>query len=230
MLNENIFNPYYNKANGVNIGFIFSVFLCSKIEEIDRQITYLLYIANIIPHEFLKENRERINYNYLLQLIFKLSNKKKLVKLKDLREITALSAKETFDKHFKEFLIANNLEDRRVFTLPETYKILKFWQGQDKVGRIEAYTKNELASRFFNGNYEALEIQYTNHLNNGNYDIEKFNLEYYKNNTYLKPEITVKFLTELLDENGNMVLDEDCFEKDAYLLIFFGLLLSSSLN
>jgi len=230
MIQKNIFNPYYNKANGISIGFILSVLLCSKIKEVEREIIYLFYIANIIPHEYLKVNKEQINYEFLLKLIFKLSKNKKLVKLKDLRDITSLSAKETFDKHFNDFFIANKLENRRIFTFSETYKILKFWQGQDKIGRIEAYTKNELASRFFNGNYENLEIQFTNYLNNGTYDIKKFNRDYYSKNTYIRPAITIKFLHQILEESSLVALEEDVFKKDYYLLFFFGLLFSTLLN
>ncbi|WP_417873983.1 hypothetical protein [Xanthomarina gelatinilytica] len=211
MLIDNIFNPYYNKRNGVKLGFILSAFFCSRIDEIERKIIYIFYIANIIPHEFLKNKRAKIDKEFLLKLIFELSNNKKYISKKDLRALTGLEEKKTFNKYFDVHLDKLGLSNNRAFTLSETFKILQFWQGDDKWGRMEAFSKGELANRFMNGNYDDLEIKMTD---------EVLNYAIYSHHDFIKPADAKKFINKVLDKDTLELLYEEEFSLD-YLSYFF---------
>ena len=212
MFDDRIFQPYYIKASkGVNAGFILSVLFCSKIESIERQIIYIFYMCNIIPHEFLKHKSDKLNKEFLLKIIFELTANKKYIPKKDLRQLTGLEDKGTFNKYFGEHISNIGLSNNRAFTLSETYQILQFWQGDDKWGRMEAFSKGELANRFTNGNYDELEIEMTN---------EIFAYDDYNHHDYIKPADTKKFINRVLDkESLNTVYDKD-FNVD-YLYYFF---------
>lgn len=212
MFDDRIFKPYYIKAsNGVNAGFILSVLFCSKIESIERQIIFIFYMCNIIPHEYLKYKRKKIDKEFLLKLIFGLSGNKKYIPKKDLRTLTNLEDKGTFNKYFGEHINKLGLSKNKSFTLSEAFQILQFWQGDDKWGRMEAFSKGELAKRFMNGNYDELELKMT---------AEVFNYDEYKHHDFIKPADTKKLINKILDkESLNTVYDKD-FSVD-YLHYFF---------
>ena len=73
---------------------------------------------------------------------------------KMLYQITGLKSKNTFNEQFKTYFEANDLIGRKSFTMLETYKILEFWQGEGKWGRMQAAKKEMLADIIHNGNYE----------------------------------------------------------------------------
>lgn len=212
MFDERIFQPYYIKASQkVNVGFILSVLFCSKIENIERQIIYIFYMCNIIPHEFLKNKREKLDKEFLLKLIFELSADKKFIPKKDLRTLTNLEDKGTFNKYFNEHLKKLGLSKNKSFTLSETFQILQFWQGDDKWGRMEAFSKGELANRFMNGNYDELELKMTD---------EVFNYDEYRHHDFIKPADTKRFINKVLDKESLVLIYEEDFDVD-YLYYFF---------
>ncbi len=212
IFDEKIFQPYYIKAsNGVNAGFILSVLFCSKIESIERQIIYIFYMCNIIPHEFLKNKSHKLNKEFLLKIIFELTANKKYIPKKDLRQLTGLEDKGTFNKYFGEHINNIGLSNNRAFTLSETFQILQFWQGDDKWGRMEAFSKGELANRFTNGNYDELELKMTD---------EVFNYDEYRHHDFIKPADTKRFINKVLDKESLVLIYEDDFDVD-YLCYFF---------
>ena len=73
---------------------------------------------------------------------------------KMLYQITGLKSKTTFNEQFKTYFEANDLIGRKSFTMLEAYKILEFWQGECKWGRMQAEKKEMLADIIHNGNYE----------------------------------------------------------------------------
>ena len=73
---------------------------------------------------------------------------------KTLYQITGLHSRTTFNERFKPYFEENHLVGRKSFTLLETYKILEFWQGEGKWGRMQAAKKEMLADIIHNGNYE----------------------------------------------------------------------------
>lgn len=210
-LEKTIFNPVYNKQNELSLGFILSVLFCSKIEDPAKQIIYLFYIGNIIPHDFLKHEREKIDKEFLLKLIFELSANKKIISKQDLRVLTNLKIKDTFNKYFGEHINKCGLSKNRVYTLSETFQILKFWQGDDKWGRMKAYAKGELANRFMDGNYENLELEMTSSI---------FEYDYYNHHDYVKPADYKKFINKVLNKESLELIYEEDFNTD-YLTFFF---------
>lgn len=212
MFDDRIFQPYYIKANnGVNVGFILSVLICSKIEALERQIIYIFYMCNIIPHEFLKNKREKLDKEFLLKLIFELSAEKKIIPKKDLRFLTTLEDKGTFNKYFGEHINRLGLSRNKLFTLYETFQILKFWQGDDKWGRMAAFSKGELANRFMEGNYDELELKMTDKV---------FNYDEYRHHDFIKPADAKRFINEVLDKESLELIYEEEFDVD-YLTYFF---------
>ena len=55
---------------------------------------------------------------------------------------------------YKTYFEVNDLLGRKSFTMLEAYKILEFWQGEGKWGRMQAAKKEMLADIIHNGNYE----------------------------------------------------------------------------
>ena len=127
MITEKQFtNPYYIKTNGLSLGFLVHVFLTSKIEEPERKLIYLFYVAGIITHYELKYERNKLTKQYLLQKIFNLSNNKKYLTKIELRKLVGLEDRGTFNKYFSKHLKANDLHNKRAFTLKELFIIFKF--------------------------------------------------------------------------------------------------------
>ncbi|XLS29866.1 hypothetical protein ACJD0Z_03350 [Flavobacteriaceae bacterium M23B6Z8] len=208
---EKIWQPYYLKArNELTIGFILSVFFCSKIKSTERKILYIFYIGNLIPHEFLKEHREIIDKVFLVNLLCKLSGDKKYIKKEDIRRLTGLEDKTTFNKYFGERLLQLGISKNKRFTLLEFFKILRFWQGDDKWGRMQAFTKGELAKKFTSGNYDELELQMTNAI---------FTPNFYRHHDFIKPADAKKFLNDILDTESLQISYDEIFEIDD--LVFF---------
>lgn len=212
-------NPYYNKANGISVGFILYLLLFSKITDVRRKVIYFLYVCNQIRPNLLKYERNKLTKEFLLQIIFQLSEHTKLIKRKDLRELTGMIDKKTFNKYFANHIDESGLSKSRIFTLAETFQILKFWQGDDKWGRMKAYSKGELARRFMNGSYEELELKM--------FEIINDKEGHYKNHDFIMPVDANKFINELLDNEFVELVEED-FNQD-YLSFFFYLYLSSHL-
>jgi hypothetical protein len=216
IIEKHFTNPYYIKTNGLSLGFLIHLFLTSKIEEPERKLIYLFYVVGLISHYELKYERNKLTKHYLLQKIFNLSNNKKYLTKAELRKLTGLSVKDTFNKYFSEHLIANNLESKRKFTLQELFVIFEFWQADDKWGRMKAFSKKELAKRFTNNNYDQLELMMTDNL---------LDIDYYKNHDYIKPGDAKKLnnvVKGILESKG--VSDSDILyeeEFDIHYLYFF---------
>ena len=214
------FSPSYNKEHGLTLRFIMSVMLCSTIEEFERQVIYLFHIGNIIDLRTI--DRSSLTNDFLLQKILDLSGDKKYITKKDLREITGLHDRSTFNKYFAEHLINCGLSKNRGFTLLETFQVLEFWQGDDKWGRMEAFTKRELAERFMDDRYDNLEFEITNDI---------IASENYLHHDYIKPADAKKFTTSVLKEDVKALelLNEEEFDID-YLGFFFFIFLFNYLE
>jgi len=160
--------------------------------------------------------------DYLLQKIFDLAGDKKYITKKDLREITGLLDKGTFNKYFDEHLVKCGLSKNRGFTLLETFHVLEFWQGDDKWGRMEAFTKKELAEQFMGDRYDNLEFEMTN---------EIIASDNYLHHDYIKPADAKTFTKNVLkkDEKALELLYEEEFGLD-YLGFFFFIFLFNYLE
>jgi len=201
-------SPAYNRENGVTLFFLISVFFCSNIRTTKRQLIYIFYIINdqeVV--DYLKHNKSLLTDQYLLNKIFNLSNNKKYFKKGDIRSLVGLK-KDTFNKYFGKYLEKCGLSKTRVYSLEETYKILSFWQGDDKWDRMKAFTKKELISTL-SMNYETLEVEMTN---------EVFSIEEYKNQDYFKVADVKKYFGSI-EEKVEVLLKKD-FNCD-YLFFFF---------
>lgn len=73
---------------------------------------------------------------------------------KVLYELTGLNSRTTFNERFRSYFKEHGLVGRRTFTLLEIYKILEYWQGDGKWGRLQAAKKEMLAEVLHNKNYE----------------------------------------------------------------------------
>lgn len=73
---------------------------------------------------------------------------------KVLYQLTGLHSRTTFNERFATYFNENDLVGRRTFTLLETYKILEYWQGDGKWGRMQAAKKEMLADVLHKKNYE----------------------------------------------------------------------------
>lgn len=69
-------------------------------------------------------------------------------------EAIGINSRTTFNKHFGNYLKENDLVGRKSFTFSETYKLLEYWQGEGKWGRLKAAKKEMLAGILHNSNYE----------------------------------------------------------------------------
>lgn len=228
LLNLKIENPYYYRRHGISYGSILLILFCSKIKTTERYITYILYITNIIPHQFIKENGNKINHKFLETLLKQLIGNEKILYRKDLMQMIGFKDSETFIEYFGDFLVSERLDKKRKFNLNEILKILEFWQGTEKKGRIETYTKEELAFRLFTGSdssrMEKLEASLTEHIGNGSYNKKYLNVDYYKKHRFIKPKIVVNYLHDISKEK-NIDLEEDTSDKESELLFIFFLYL-----
>jgi predicted nucleic acid-binding protein len=239
LLNLKIKNPYYYKQHGITLKFVIISFFCSKIESIERNIIYILYIANVIKHEELKAYKDKINQQVLKKLLKHLIGNEKIMYKKDFREMIGIKSSETFKNYFddspayKTYVTEHSkylktLDPKtRKLTLNEILELLEFWQGIDKKGRIQAYTKEELGERLFE-NYsksyqkEQLELLLDKHITNHTYNEEYSKTDYYKAHDFIKPEIVINFLNELRYET-DINLEEDTYGDEHELFFLFGL-------
>ncbi len=107
---------------------------------------------------------------------------------KELYKITDCS-KNTFNKKLKNYLIENNLQGRRKFSLKETYGIINEWQGEGEWGAMESIEKEKLANIYSNGDYKKIAEEFE----------LKFWKKFYKNNDKFSPK-KVKELLKHIDE------------------------------
>ena len=196
------------------------VFFCSKVKEPEEKLIYLFYVAGIITHYELKYERNKLTKQYLLQKIFNLSNNKKYLTKAELRKLTGLEIKDTFNKYFNEHLKENNLYKKRKFTLQELFIIFEFWQEDDKWNRMKAFSKKELARKYTNNNYDELELIMTDNI---------LDIDHYKNHDYIKPGDKKKLnnvVKDILESKG--VTNSEILYKnefDIHYLYFFLLII-----
>ena len=210
---DNILNPFYAKKNGITLGFILSYLFCSdNFNKPISKVIYFMHIANFI--DLKKINKSEITNEYLLKIIFNYTKNKKLIQKSELREATGLTSRDTFNKYFGEHLISCDLENKRIFTLSETFEILQFWQDDDKWGRLKAFTKKELAFDYLKSSYDDLELKMTN---------EMFDYDYYKNHDLIKPADAKKFILKYGDDIAISKIKDDV--DGDYLDFFFHIFL-----
>ncbi len=215
---DNILKPSYAKKNGITIGFVLSYLFCADdFNKPINKVIYFMHIANFI--DLKKINRSEITNEYLLKIIFNYTKGKKLIKKSELREGLGLNSRDTFNKYFGEHLKSCGLENKRVFTLSETFEILKFWQDDDKWGRLEAFTKKELVMDYLKFSYDDLELKMTNEL---------FDYDYYKNHDLIKPADAKKFVlkygNEIAINKINDEVDGECLDFFFYSFLIYTML------
>ena len=136
--------------NGIPWLFLLSCLVSYNFKSFRRFMIYISHYGSIIdlwetPSKEIKNEELIIGF----QPLFSERIPKKL-----LCQITGLTSKTTFNEQFKTYFEANDLVGRKSFTLLETYRILEFWQGEGKWGRMQAAKKEMLADILHNGNYE----------------------------------------------------------------------------
>ncbi|WP_281989726.1 hypothetical protein [Aquimarina aggregata] len=208
---KKIFDPVENRKKGMNHWFFLGIMLNSNIRSTQRRIIYVFHICHLIDLKAIDQSE--LTKEYLLQFIFKLSEGKTVIKKGHIRKLTALN-KDTFNAYFDDHLKEIDLYKRRIFTIKETYQILQFWQGNEKWGRMEAYTKRELANLFTQGNYENLAIDMI--------DNSIFTEQEYYERHYIKPA-DVKKIADSSIENKEKNLNkfDDNDESNISSLRFF---------
>ena len=88
----------------------------------------------------------------------------------DIRMLVNLLSNDTFNKYFKEYFESNGLVGRRSFTFLETYKLLRYWQGNDNwTLMLQATTKEHLAEIVNGGKYKNLANEYSLLIGEENY-------------------------------------------------------------
>jgi hypothetical protein len=87
----------------------------------------------------------------------------------DIRKLVNLS-RGTFNERFKQYFESNDLVGRRNFTFLETYKILRYWQGNDNwTLMLQATTKEQLAEIVNGGKYKDLADEFSLLIGKDNY-------------------------------------------------------------
>ncbi|WP_430411316.1 hypothetical protein [Kordia sp.] len=210
----NIFSPHYNRKHDVHLAFILRLIFWSRFKTPERRAIYFLFGVGKINLRI--NNSNSFTKDSLLHHIFDLTQNRKIVKKAEIRGITGLS-KDTFNKYFRNYLQDKDLTRRKIFTFSEVYSILEYWQGDEKWGRMKAFTKNELSKLFTDGSYEELEINMTN---------EVMSHHKYKSQNKIAPK-NVKQIARHFFSGAEEKIDSfynEHFNND-YLTFFLGLLI-----
>ncbi|WP_340156408.1 hypothetical protein [uncultured Winogradskyella sp.] len=136
--------------SGVPYWFIGACLLNYNFKSFRRFLIYISHYSSVID---LRETPSQDIKNEEIIAGFQPLFTERIPK-KVLYQITRLKSKTTFNEQFKTYFVANNLIGRKSFTMLEAYKILEFWQGEGKWGRMQAAKKDMLADIIHNGNYE----------------------------------------------------------------------------
>ena len=142
---------FHERFNGsVPWWFIAACIISYNFKSFKRFMIYLSHYSSVInlwetPSREIKD--EQIIAGF--QPLFPDRIPKKL-----LYQVTGLHSRTTFNERFGNYFKENDLVGRRTFTLLETYKILEYWQGEGKWGRLQAAKKEMLADVLHNKNYE----------------------------------------------------------------------------
>lgn len=145
------FDRFHERFNSsVPWWFIVGCLVSYNFKSFRRFMIYLSHYSSIInlwdtPSEEIKNEQIIAGFQPLFT---------ERIPKKTLYQITGLHSRTTFNEHFAPYLKENNLVGRRSFTLLETYKILEYWQGEGKWGRLKAAKKEMLADVLHNKNYE----------------------------------------------------------------------------
>ncbi|MFD2915831.1 hypothetical protein [Psychroserpens luteus] len=202
------------------LGFVISVIFCSNIEEFERQVIFIMYIANVIDYDAIKPNRDKLTKKFLLQRIFELSTNKKYVSKSELRQLVNMEDKGTFNKYYDYHLLKLGITTNKKFILYELYRILEINQGSHDWRRMAVYSKGELSNEFMNGNYDDLELEMTNKI---------FDFETYKNRDYILPADAHLFIKNKTSNEVNNVESAD-YEEDQLSFFFYTFLLYAIKN
>jgi hypothetical protein len=136
--------------NGIPFWFVAACLLNYNFKSFRRFMIYLSHYGSIIdlwetPSKDIKNEEIIAGFQPLFT---------ERIPKKTLYQITGLYSRTTFNERFKTYFEEKDLVGRKSFTLLETYKILEFWQGQGKWGRMQAAKKEMLADIIHKGNYE----------------------------------------------------------------------------
>lgn len=136
--------------NGVPAWFLAACLFNYNFKSFRRFMIYIAHYSSIIDLWETSSNEVK-NEDIIagFQPLFSERIPKKL-----LYQLTGLTSKTTFNEQFKTHFEANDLIGRKSFTLLEVYRILEFWQGEGKWGRLRAAKKEMLAEVLHNKNYE----------------------------------------------------------------------------
>ncbi|WP_179344116.1 hypothetical protein [Winogradskyella ursingii] len=207
METNKIFSYSYNKKHGLRFGFLLQTIFCSKIDEFDRKLIYILHVSGILPDDILKYHRHKIDKEFLIKFMFQKTDGKKIIPASTIRELVQIEDKGTFLSYFDSL----GYKGRRSFTLSEAYEIISYWYGKDYMVVFDSLKKGDIALRFTDGKYERLEEEIT--------DNKIMDLIKYRNHDYIMP----KYLREYI-ESVKMYNLIDVLDKDEQILKYFDLI------
>ncbi|MEZ5002319.1 MAG: hypothetical protein R2730_04710 [Chitinophagales bacterium] len=138
--------------NEITIGeVLLCLFLSSSMRE---AILYIFDRLGVIDSSLEYTNEELVEIfsdNLFLEKIGK----------PDIRKLINLS-RGTFNERFDEYFELNGLVGRRSFTFLETFKILRYWQGNDNwTLLLQATGKEQLAKIINGGSYKNLASEFS---------------------------------------------------------------------
>ncbi len=110
------------------------------------------------------------------------------IKKEELRGMFKLS-NNSFNKKFKNYLIEKGLINKKKYELVEAYELICYWFGEGSWGRLEGYSKQELANMLTNGNIKQLGVEFILYFEN--------NEKKYKNNDIIAPRDVRGFFNHL---------------------------------
>lgn len=200
--------PSYIRKNGMNLPFALCFIINSNIVDTKKRVIYIFHLCNIID----LNNFQPFNFKteYLLNKIFEETAGIKIISKEALREYTGITDRKTFNKYFDPHLIKLGLKKNRTYTLRETHKILLPWVGDgNSWEQLEAYSKKELADKFFDGKESELQFIMTE-----NKIIEP---DKYKAHDYIRPADVFRLRKE---ELGELFKSEEEYCLEFYLYLF----------
>jgi hypothetical protein len=163
--------------DGIPLWFIFACLLDYKFNSFKKFLIYLLHFSSLEQYDLKKRSSKDISTKEIIETLSLSFNFDDNISRRDIYTLMDIS-KNTFRKHFKEFFIENQIkDDKKKFTLYQTYQILNHWQGRGNWAMLQTIKKKRLAEILTSGNYKKLAFEAT-------YDIDE---KSYKNKDKLSP-------------------------------------------
>ncbi len=211
---EYAFTEDHNRKYGLNIGYIVYKLFFSDISDRKEAIGHLLDVDGLIDIKKLEKDNITITKSFLLKTILKAFPSDCIVTKKQLREITGLKNRPTFNEYFGNHIKNLGLKGHN-FSMLEAYEILKITQDNEIWGRMKLFKKKELVS-LFKRNYESLEVE----LSNVNENLDSYIGPHYVMPIYanrLLDKFTPEQIKDCNIKKGSVRID--CLELFFYFLI-----------